>query len=443
MGIEDENFFEENVVNINKKFTKFLFWMTFIPIFLFVFTKIGVFEIPDVASVSIFAYTVIAFVLDFLFAKSKSKSVQSFLMYFGLYAIEIFIVLMGAEGAIGIYLTFGLVPVLSCLYYNRKLTNIINFSSYVLMLVSMYVKWLHNAPLFDRARHDSFNQSYIPIIIGMTIEFVFIVLSTNMHSSKNFRTLQTLLSSNIQKKQALDVLRRKVDELKETQFKILEFVAKCLGSHDLFTGTHVVHTQTYVRIIALKLRENGFYKDELSDKEIRLFQQAAFLHDIGKLHVPEGVLNKIGRYNDEERKLMNSHPEEGKKLLESLPIVEKGEFNEIAIKMAYCHHEKWDGTGYPQGLKGKEIPLCARIMAAADVLDALISQRLYKDPMSMDQAMKVFEESNGSHFEPCIAQATIESRSLIEEEDRKFKEIEKEKYATELQWWKEYHKNAN
>ena len=136
---------------------------------------------------------------------------------------------------------------------------------------------------------------------------------------------------------------------------------------------------------------------------------------------------------------MKSHPEEGRKLLEFLPKIDDGKFNEIAIQMAYCHHEKWNGTGYPRRIAGEDIPLCARIMAAADVLDALISQRLYKDPMSIDDAMKVFEESKGQHFEPCIADAVIACKEEIRKIDAQFKSEESAKYNEELQWWYRYH----
>ena len=203
-----------------------------------------------------------------------------------------------------------------------------------------------------------------------------------------------------------------------------------------------MHTRKYVEIIAKELKKGGYYQKELTDENIELYSTAAFLHDIGKIHIPEGVLNKIGKFTPEEYQLMKIHPEEGKKLLEYLPQIEDGTFNEIAKQMAYCHHEKWDGSGYPNGLKGKEIPLCARIMAAADVLDALISQRLYKEPMPVEEAMEVFERSKGMHFEPCIADAVINLKNLISIIDEDFKTTEASTNAEELEWWMKYHANT-
>ena len=234
-------------------------------------------------------------------------------------------------------------------------------------------------------------------------------------------------------------LKEKNANLMQTQMDIIKFVAEVLGSHDLFTGRHVIHTQKYVGIIARQLRQSGHYIDVLTDEVIQLYETAAFLHDIGKIHIPEGVLNKPGRFTEQERELMKVHPAEGNKLLDFLPPIKNGQLNAIAKDMAFYHHEKWDGSGYPVGLKGNEIPLSARIMAAADVLDALVSQRLYKNPMSFDMAMKIFEEERGTHFEPCIVDAVLSCRGQLESEDVKFKEKESAENEKELNWWKEYH----
>ena len=136
---------------------------------------------------------------------------------------------------------------------------------------------------------------------------------------------------------------------------------------------------------------------------------------------------------------MKTHPVEGKRLLEQLPEIGDGKFNQIAIDMAFCHHEKWDGTGYPRGLKGEEIPLCGRIMAAADVMDALISKRLYKEPFTINEAIDIFNESICKQFEPCIVEATKACQSEIEELAKAFKMQEAETEKLEVEWWQNYH----
>ena len=230
-----------------------------------------------------------------------------------------------------------------------------------------------------------------------------------------------------------------IQDLKKNQFDLMEFIAQILGSHDLFTGRHVIHTQTYVELIAKKLKEMGYYEEELTDTAIEFMRKAAFLHDIGKIHIPEGLLNKNGKFTAKEFELMRCHPEEGAKLVDLLPIIDEGEFNRIAEEMALFHHEKWDGTGYPYHQKGIEIPLSARIMAAADVIDALLSQRLYKSPIPISEAIETFKKSSETHFEPCIVQAVVSLQDKIDEIDRSFKETEAATNEEELAWWNTYH----
>lgn len=265
--------------------------------------------------------------------------------------------------------------------------------------------------------------------IILAVVFLISILFISHKYAKNRKAFQEL----VKKQEAV------ITELNDNQFYLMEFAAQILGSHDLFTGRHVIHTQTYVEMIAEKLRELGYYTEELTDSTIKNMKTASFLHDIGKIHIPEGILNKNGKFVKEEFELMRCHPEEGAKLLDFLPLLDEGRFNKIAEEMALCHHEKWDGSGYPYHLKGTEIPLAARIMAGADVLDALISRRLYKSPIPVAEAIETFKESSGTHFEPCIVEAVIALKDKIEEVDRSFKETEAAMNEEELAWWDNYH----
>ena len=122
-------------------------------------------------------------------------------------------------------------------------------------------------------------------------------------------------------------------------------------------------------------------------------------------------------------------------------MINDGQFNEIAKQMAFYHHEKWNGTGYPNKISGIEIPLCARIMAAADVMDALLSKRLYKEPKSIQEAIEISDSSRDSHFESCIVDAVISAKDIIAEIDKEYKQKEAESNEAELEWWQRYHDN--
>lgn len=449
MNQQNDLLFSENIFSVNKMVERVLIASIIVPISFIVFTLIGFWFVPHTYSISIVIYIVLVSLLMMIL--NHYEKMQKIAMYIGIFGISILVALLGYKGIIAITVSYCFGPVISCLYYNRRLTIIMSFMNTIISAIVFYFRSF-TMPIVKAGIEEPMGW-YISNLIGLMIEFIFVILICDTLSKRTHKTMQVLVVNYTEREDALkeleennqkmkcmnDELGNVINDLQQTQIRIIEFVAKVLGSHDLFTGRHVMHTPKYLEIIAKELRNNGFYTEELTDTNIQIFSTAAFLHDIGKIHVPEGVLNKVGKFNDKDFQLMKSHPEEGKKLLEALPPIQSGYFNLIAIDMAYNHHEKWDGSGYPNGKKGEDIPLCARLMAAADVLDALISQRLYKEPMKIEDAMKVFEESKGTHFEPCIAQSVINCQEQIRIIDKEFKDLENETNEKELAFWKEYH----
>lgn len=443
----NELFFRQNLRRTNLMVSKILFCTSIVPLSFIILTLVKIWAVPHKFSFTVLSFSIFASIIDFLLL--KTNRFERLTMFLGLIATIIFVMLLGSKNVIILSISYGIVPFISCLYYNKKLTTSINLVNYIAVFLTFMYKAqeIHEFDVYY-GRAQSTDEWFISHIIGITVEFIFVFLVSHYISRRMHSTLEDLIITHEEKKEAYNQLymqnesNKKLNaELIDTQFKIIQFVSQVLGSHDLFTGRHVTHTKKYVEIICKKLREMGHYQEALTDENIQLFSSAAFLHDIGKVHIPEAILNKMGRFTTDEFIMMKSHATEGKKLLEYLPPINNGLFNKIAIEMAYGHHEKWNGTGYPQGLAENEIPLCARIMAGADVLDALISQRLYKEPMSLDDAIKVFEESKGTHFEPCIAEAVIASRAEIEVEDAKFKEQETSSNAAELEWWQRYYQS--
>ena len=453
MSVSDEAYFLENIVDVNKKVKNILVGTIFVPIVFIILTIAGLWIVPHSYSLGILVYsTVVSLLYMFLLKKNANPFLM---MYLGVIFSSMFVFLLSMDGVILISISYSFPPFVACLYYNKRLTRATTLVCFFLAILSY---WMRSFTV-DLVTNGLFTslQWFARYVVGLVIEYIFLFVLTTYMSARIHNTLEKLIQSMEATDDAYSKLKERTIEMEkmnaelqetnerldETQFKIIQFVAQCLGSHDLFTGRHVIHTQKYVEVICNELVRMGCYTEELTKKNIQLFVNAAFLHDIGKIHVPEGILNKIGRFTEEEFALMKCHPEEGKKLLEYLPQIEDGSFNVIASEMAYCHHEKWDGTGYPRQLVGKNIPLCARIMAAADVLDALISQRLYKEPMSIEETMEVFQKSKGMHFEPCIADAVINSRNLITIIDHDFKVSEASTNAKEFEWWQRYHQGVN
>ena len=190
------------------------------------------------------------------------------------------------------------------------------------------------------------------------------------------------------------------------QENLILVLADMVESRDQFTGDHVKNTSEYTLIIMNQLKKEGIYTDQLTDEFIRNVYHSAPLHDIGKIRVSDTILNKPGKLTDEEFETMKLHTVYGRDVIENAKKAtpDVSYLNE-AENLSLYHHEKWNGKGYPQGLSGGDIPLSARIMAVADVFDALVSKRSYKDPFPFEKAMDIIREGAGSHFDPSVAAA--------------------------------------
>lgn len=165
-----------------------------------------------------------------------------------------------------------------------------------------------------------------------------------------------------------------------------------------------------MRLIGQKLQQAGIGADTIDDDYVKKLYDSAPLHDIGKVKIPDAILNKPGRLTQEEFTLMKAHTTEGANILRSsLSDLEDDSWLSMAVNMAQYHHERWDGTGYPSGLSGEKIPLCARIMAVSDVFDALVSARSYKKAFSFEEAMQILQEGAGTQFDARIIAVFVAS----------------------------------
>ena len=206
--------------------------------------------------------------------------------------------------------------------------------------------------------------------------------------------------------------------ISKLQNGLILVLADMVESRDTCTGQHVRKTAAYSEIIMRELKREGVYADTLTEEYISDVINSAPLHDIGKIKVSDLILNKPGRLTDEEFAVMKTHTIEGAHVIEhAMHMVseEDSPYLKEADNLAMYHHEKWNGSGYPVGLKGEEIPLSARIMAVADVFDALVSKRSYKDGLSYEKAMEIIEAGSGSHFDPAIVHAFAEAGDKVRE----------------------------
>lgn len=215
-------------------------------------------------------------------------------------------------------------------------------------------------------------------------------------------------------------------ELARTRDVTILSLATLAETRDNETGAHILRTQRYVRALAEHLRDHPRFKDELDDQSIDLLYKSAPLHDVGKVGIPDAILLKPGKLTDDEFEIMKTHAQLG---AEALEVAERelgsNSFMRYAREIAASHHEKWDGSGYPKGLKGDDIPMSGRLMAVADVYDALISKRVYKPAFSHDKAMEIIREGRGQHFDPDIVDALDVLETEFTQIARDFKDTAK------------------
>ena len=195
--------------------------------------------------------------------------------------------------------------------------------------------------------------------------------------------------------------RAEMESRHRMQDHVIEVLANLIETRDAGTGEHIIRTKQYVGMLAEAMRKEPKYSAVLTDEVIERMKSAAPLHDVGKIASPDSILLKPARLTKEEFDIMKTHSSKGGDIIENLfSNMEDAAFLKMAEEIAVSHHERWDGTGYPNGLKGEDIPLPARIMAVADVYDALVSVRVYKGAMTPRDALGIIYEESGTHFDP-------------------------------------------
>ena len=202
-------------------------------------------------------------------------------------------------------------------------------------------------------------------------------------------------------------------------------MADIVENRDSDTGAHIQKTAAYAKIIVEGLKKKGYYAEKITPKFISDVVRSAPLHDIGKINIPDNVLNKPGKLDDREYEIMKTHTTAGKKIMEKAIATVGGEtYLKEARNMAAYHHERWDGKGYPTKLHGEAIPLSARIMAVADVFDALTSPRVYKPPFSLEKALGIIREGAGTQFDPRCVEVLFEALPEVKEILKKYQNAE-------------------
>lgn len=281
---------------------------------------------------------------------------------------------------------------------------------------STFTKMFFTTPVnFSMASKIPFYKS-IAFVIIMVFMFVatFVVPSAIFYVINGIRDGQKLKYYEVQ------------EELLKVQEHTINSLSSLVENRDSDTGEHILRTSNYVYLIAKEAQKVGLYSDILTNEYIDMLKDAAPMHDIGKIVVPDAVLKKPGKLTTEEFEQIKLHTTMGSHIVQDiLGPVRKPDFVKTACEISLSHHEKWNGEGYPYGLSGFSIPLSARIMALADVFDALTSPRCYKEPFPFEKAIEIIESASGTQFDPRLTAVFLANQPKLKEIMKHFKVLQK------------------
>jgi putative two-component system response regulator len=248
-----------------------------------------------------------------------------------------------------------------------------------------------------------------PIVLARVRHHVRLARALRIIAGQNSFLDQRVAERTAELADANNELRQTIHQLSMTKDATIVALSSLAETRDNETGQHIRRTQNYVRELALRLRETPEFSAALDDAVVETLYKSASLHDIGKVAIPDRILRKPGRLSAEEFEIMKTHCDHGRSAIETAEaaLLDESSFLRLARDIAWSHHERWDGMGYPRGLAGSDIPLAARLMAVADVYDALICRRVYKAPMSHETAVGLIRDGRGTQFDPQVTDAFL------------------------------------
>jgi putative two-component system response regulator len=330
---------------------------------------------------------------------------------------------------------------------SREVEGLYNEHAFDLILLDIRMPHMDGFQVMERLL-DGIENDYLPILVltaqselevkhralkmgakdFITKPFEHIELMNRIANMLEVRSLY-----NDRRNQAV-ILEQKVEERTRQLSALQDATMIAMGSlaetRDNETGNHIRRTQRYVKALAEKLAENPIYAETLTPEYINLLYKSAPLHDIGKVGVPDRILLKPGKLTDEEFEEMKRHTTYGADAIrqaeETIDDPEARGFLSIGREIAHYHQEKWDGSGYPEALSGEDIPLPARLMAIADVYDALISRRVYKPPFPHDESIELIAKGKGTHFDPIMTDSFLEISEQFFEIAEQFSDSEED-----------------
>lgn len=386
MADEDNDYFLQNEKKLNQFAFKYFALACIFPYIILLMVVLGLFNysLPLAITTVVFS-TVITIIF---YCISRLGIYASAFKYFLCLSVQVVIFFYSFDCDMNITIMLMMAPLIALLYFNPKLEIIICISAIISMIAGIIIQ----AP-----------ETVEKLYPGVS-PFMFVLTTGGTHLAEMIGASVVLVTVTIIARKLMNKVDERNTTISSIQKNLVYSFADMIESRDGTTGEHVKRTSQVVGLIVNEiLKHPERYNKNISEKEYQYIVMSAPMHDIGKIKVPDRILSKPGKLTDEEFEIIKTHSLEGAKIInKTMKNLEDPDYVKIAHDMALYHHEKWNGQGYPEGLSGEHIPVCARIMAVADVFDALCSKRSYKEAFTIDKAYEIMNESKGVHFEPAL-----------------------------------------
>lgn len=373
----------------------FITWIMYTIIYLM--NVVGIFIIDSQVMLLAYVLGSVALLIPSLLVKCIDYNAKYF-KYFNVICATLFIFVISITLTYHVVVVYVYPIALASLYFSRRMNIIATLLSVIVTVVGQLVSFYWN-PLQDL----NFPTLRENVIFGIVPRTIMLIATSAIFTMLAERTA-TLLRK----------LSGAVKEISTYQHEMITGFATLMEKRDDDTGEHIRRTSKYVELVAREMAARGYYKEILTEEYINNLLLAAPMHDIGKISIPDSILQKPGKLTEEEYAIMQLHaPNGGKIIKETFGHIQNVEYHDMAYDVANYHHEKWNGEGYPEGLKEMEIPLSARIMAIADVFDALSEDRCYRSAMAFDECFAIIAEGRGSSFEPLIVDVFLDIKDKV------------------------------
>ena len=351
-----------------------------------------------------FYFNIVSVIL-FAFVTLRSFKMKNVIPYYFVCYIEVVVHQIMADFFLGgdadfhyFILLIGLLPALVFGKRIKLATFVVTISVLIFLLMEGY------APFIFPVYFISYKVISVIRIVNISCTSVVIASSLLMYAY-----IVLHVENNLEEQ-----VNQKTKKIVRLQDHTIESLANLVENRDIDTGDHIQRTSAYVNILATEAFNKGIYPSVIDRKFIDLVTRVAPLHDIGKIIISDTILKKPGKLTDDEFNTMKTHTTEGVRIIKEIfSYTEDREYVSTAMDVAGCHHERWDGFGYPNQLKGEEIPVSARIMAIADVFDALVSVRCYKAALPLDEAFEILQKEAGNHFDPALIDVFLSVKDKV------------------------------